>query len=70
MKKSQEEIEADGQKLLDAVDGHIRQKGYAAIQVSDGEYFFFSENTLEKLLLRARDNPQKQVSVFVPLRRA
>jgi hypothetical protein len=58
---------SDTDKMFEAVDGRIRQQGYAAIKVKDGEMFFFTTDTLEKLLAKSKENPDGRVAVFIPI---
>ncbi len=56
----------DFDKMLEVVDGHIKQRGFASVKLKDGEYFFFTTGTLEKLLVRAKESPDGKVAVFIP----
>jgi hypothetical protein len=55
------------EKMMEVVDGHIQQRGFGAVKLKDGEMFFFTADALEKLLIRAKENPDGRVAVFVPV---
>lgn len=56
----------DFEKLLELADGQIRQQGMAAVRLKDGTAFILTAETLEKLLLRARDSEEQRVMIFIP----
>ncbi len=61
------EGDAEFEKMMEVADGHIKQRGFASVKLKDGEFFIFTTGTLEKLLVRSKENPDGKVAVFIPV---